>query len=124
MLPPKLLLIDDDAILRDLLALHLELQGYQILTASDGQAGLVILNETNVDLIVLDLMMPVMDGLRFMRALNAALPAPPSVIVLSAAGHGDREKELKAAGAHFVIRKPVDPQEFLACVRRALPPRN
>lgn len=115
----RILIVDDDEILQDLLAMHLEVAGYVVLTAPDGQAGLDALRGTGADLVLLDLMMPVMDGLRFMRGLKELAAAPP-VIVLSAAGHGQREAEARAAGAHTVIRKPIEADALIRSVRSAL----
>jgi CheY-like chemotaxis protein len=115
----RILIVDDDEILRDLLAMHLEIEGYDVLAAPDGQEALALLGREPVDLVLLDLMMPVMDGVRFIEALSEA-PHRPAVVVLSAAGHGERERSLKQAGARFVIRKPIEPAELLRCVGSAL----
>jgi len=116
---PRVLMIDDDRVLQDLLALYLKVEGYEILKASDGKAGFARLQDEHVDLVILDLMMPVMDGVSFMRALND-LSSPPPVLVLSAAGFGRLERDLLSAGARTVIRKPVNPADLVTHVRDAL----
>ncbi len=116
---PRVLIIDDDTVLQDLLALYLKVEGYEVLKASDGRDGFERLQDERVDLVILDLMMPVMDGVGFMRALKA-LQSPPPVLVLSAAGFGQLEGDMRSAGARAVIRKPVDPIEFVVHVRDAL----
>ena len=116
----RILIVDDDELLQELLALHLEVEGYEVLSAPDGRAALEMLRQERPDLILLDLMMPVMDGLRFMRTLRE-VPAPPPVVVLSAAG-GDhqRERDVRAAGAHAVVRKPIEPGALVDCIRATL----
>jgi len=116
----RVLLVDDDELLRDLLALRLEVEGHEIITADDGAAALATLRGMRCDLVVLDIMMPVMDGLRFLRTLRAEIADPPPVVVLSAAGHGALERELLAAGARGVVRKPVDPSELARHVAAAV----
>lgn len=115
-----ILLIDDDDLLRELLAIHLEIEGYEVLTASDGRIGLDVLRGRRVDLIVLDLMMPVMDGLRFMTELGAEHVSQAPIIVLSATRNGAREQAMLDAGATVIVRKPVEPAEFLNHVSIAL----
>ena len=109
----RLLLIDDDELLRELLAMRLEIEGHEVLAVDHGAAGIESLRRQRFDLVVLDLMMPVMDGVRFMRLLNGEM-APPPVIVLSAAGRGDLERDMLAAGVGAVLRKPVDMQQLVA----------
>lgn len=115
----RVLIIDDDKVLQDLLALYLKVEGYEVLKASDGEAGFQRLHVEPVDLVILDLMMPVMDGVSFMRALRD-LQSPPPVLVLSAAGFGQLEQDLQAAGARAVVRKPVNPTDLIAHVRDAM----
>ena len=116
---PRILIIDDDRVLQDLLALFLKIEGFHVLKASDGRAGLQVLHDERVHLVILDLMMPVMDGITFVRALKD-LDSPPPVLVLSAAGYGSIERDLQAAGVRGVIRKPVVPGDLVAHVRDAL----
>lgn len=117
-MPARILIIDDDELLQDLLAMHLEVEGYEVFIAPDGKAALEQLERQPVDLILLDLMMPVMDGLRFMAALPAR--AAPPVVVLSAAGMGDWERQARAQGATAVVRKPIEPEALLDCIRTVL----
>jgi DNA-binding response OmpR family regulator len=109
----RLLLIDDDELLRELLAMRLEVEGHEVVAVDHGAAGIEALQRERFNLVVLDLMMPVMDGVRFMRVMNSEL-APPPVIVLSAAGHRDLERDMLAAGAGAVLRKPVNMEQLVA----------
>lgn len=112
----RVLFVEDDDILRDLLTLLLELEGFEILTAGNGAEGLEILQHTAVAVVVLDLMMPVMDGFGFMHALRDHCPRP-RVIVLSATADGEHATELQLAGVDAIVRKPVDFKELLAHLR-------
>lgn len=118
---PRVLVVEDDDILRDLLSLLLEMEGFDVLTSVNGAEGLAVLQHTTVDVVVLDLMMPVMDGFRFMQVLGSQTPQTqfplPRVVVLSAAADGDNVAELLLAGVDAAVRKPVDFVELLAHLR-------
>ena len=118
---PRVLVVEDDDILRDLLSLLLEMEGFDVLTSVNGAEGLAVLQHTTVDVVVLDLMMPVMDGFRFMQVLGSQTPQTqsplPRVVVLSAAADGDNVAELLLAGVDAAVRKPVDFAELLAHLR-------
>jgi two-component system, NtrC family, response regulator AtoC len=116
----RILILEDDEILRDLLAMYLEMEGHVVTTAADGGAGLSLLRNNPVDLIVLDLMMPEMDGSRFLAALQTEFANPPRVIVLSAAADHARAGGLDRAGASLVLVKPVKPEVLQMHVARLL----
>lgn len=115
----RVLIIDDDKVLQDLLALYLKVEGFKVLKAADGRDGLQRLRDERVDLVLLDLMMPAMDGMAFVRALKET-ESPPRVLVLSAAGFGLIDRDLRAAGVRGVVRKPVAPADLVRHVRDAL----
>ena len=116
----KILVVDDDESLRDLLRLHLSGAGYEVSTAADGiGAGYQVLKNPP-DLILLDVDMPHMDGFEFIAALKSdkTLPEIP-VIFLSAVEEGDeRGKEL---GAVAYLQKPVMRDRLLAVVAKHVP---
>lgn len=112
------LIIDDDKNLTLLLTTVLELEGLQVLTATDGQAALDLLGTHDVDVIVLDLLMPGMDGRTFFRELRARGDSTP-VLVASAYGARSAQRELGAEGA---IEKPFDPESLARAVRGILEP--
>ena len=114
------MLVDDDELLRDLLQLRLEVEGWDVVTAADGAAAIALLEGgAGPDVIVLDLMMPVMDGMRFMHALAERVPNPPAVVVLSALDKPEIRSSLLGAGAREVVRKPVELQVLLCALRAA-----
>lgn len=113
-----ILLIDDDELLCEMLASYLELAGYRVVQAANGNEGLARLAEQQFDLILLDLLMPVMDGIRFLRLLGA-VPGPPppkpvpKVLVLSASATADIVAELDFPSVVGVFRKPVTPNVLI-----------
>lgn len=123
----KILVVDDDARIRDLLRRYLTQEGFEVLLAEDGRALTRVLGREPVDLIVLDLMMPGEDGLSVCRRLRGANDRTP-IIMLTAKGEDiDRIVGLEV-GADDYLGKPFNPRELLARIKailrrtRALPP--
>ncbi len=104
-----------------LLTRVLECDGFQVVTATDGQAALEVVARGGVDVVVCDLRMPRLDGLGLVRALGAT-PGGPPVVVVSASLEPDDAGALRAAGARDVLRKPFEPAALRSAVRRALAP--
>ncbi|MES2494273.1 MAG: response regulator [Pseudomonadota bacterium] len=121
---PRILLVDDDELLRELLELTLSLEGHEVALASNGVEGIELVRRERFDLALLDLMMPFMDGVRFLRTLDAESADPPPVIVMSAAGTGELAREVLDAGAKAVVQKPVDIEALLATIGGLLPGRT
>lgn len=114
----KLLVVDDDPELRDLIAEYLRRQGYEVATAHDGVAMDDALIGGGVDLVLLDLMLPGEDGMAIAKRLKAAGDLP--IIMVSAQGEDvDRIAGLEV-GADDYIAKPFNPRELLARVRAVL----
>lgn len=113
-----LLIVDDDGIIRELLAQSLGTRGYRILTACNVAEMDCVLATHPVDVVILDVMMPGEDGLSACRRLAAN--AGPPVILLSALGEEeDRILGLEIGAAHY-LPKPCSPREVLANVRTVL----
>ncbi len=119
-----ILLIDDDDILSELLAMSLQLKGHQFSGSANGAEATRMLAGIRPDLIIVDLMMPIMDGLDFMVWLQREMPDAPPVIVLSAATTPEIEPELRAAGALHTFRKPVDLSELVRSIDTVLAAHN
>ena len=118
----QLLMIEDDARLADMVSAYLGQSGYQVTHAGDAQTGLTQLQANAADLVILDLMLPDMDGLevcRRIRALPGALGRTP-VLMLTAKGDPmDRIIGLEM-GADDYLPKPFEPRELLARIRAVL----
>ncbi len=100
----------------------LNIRGYEVLWARDGQEGIDRAEQSRPDLILLDIQLPVMDGHEVATRLrnNPAVAGIPIVAVTSYAMTGDREKALKA-GCNGYIEKPIDPDTFLAQIDQYFP---
>ena len=112
--PRDLLIVDDDPHIRDMLGLVLEEAGHRVRTVADGQQALAAIEAAPPDCIVLDLMMPVLDGhgvLRAMRERNLA--AETRVLVLTCKVHAGEFIEAWQLGADEYVTKPVDPFQLV-----------
>lgn len=114
------LVVDDDAPLREVVRLALQLAGFTVLEAADGRAALGIVDRQPVDLIVLDVAMPVLDGLSTCRALRARPDLGPPVLFLTARDDEvDRILGLELGGDDYVT-KPFSPRELASRVKAIL----
>ncbi|HYD29560.1 MAG TPA: response regulator [Azospirillaceae bacterium] len=116
-----ILVTDDDSLLRDLVEFKLIQRGYDVLTAEEGETALTIAAERRPDLIVLDGMMPGMDGFQVLRRLQeTAETATIPVIMLTARR---QERDIVAGlslGARDYLVKPFMPEELVARIRKIL----
>lgn len=123
-LSQKILVIDDDTILSGLLQLTLELEGYLVETAPDGMEALAMLQAGSFDLIILDIVMPKMDGIKFLRVFHdrclAEARVQPPIIVLSSAVDNALTDQQRAMGVVAVARKPIEPMALVERVGEAL----
>ncbi len=114
----SILIVEDDETLQQTLAYNLEIEGYTVFMAADGQTGLELARAQKPDLIILDVMLPKLDGLSVCRILNRELDTP---IIMLTARSGEVDKIIGLdSGADDYITKPFSLGEFLARVRAAL----
>lgn len=114
----KILIVEDDRTVRETLALNLKAEGHQVLEAEDGEVGLQSGRELQPDLVVLDVMLPKIDGLTVCRLLRREGDVP--IILLTARGTETDKIVGLETGADDYIVKPFSLGEFLARVRAAL----
>jgi two-component system KDP operon response regulator KdpE len=114
----KVLVIDDEPPIRKLLRMGLGTQGYEILDAPNGKAGLALLDR-NPDLIILDLGLPDIDGLELLRLIRSRNERVP-IVVLSSRGDETGKVEALDLGADDYVTKPFGMEELLARMRAAL----
>ena len=108
----RILVIEDNPANLDLMTYLLRALGYDVSSATDGLAGLELMQSGEFDLVLTDILMPVMDGFSFARRFRAESKLSiPLVAVTALAMHGDKEKIL-ASGFDGYISKPIDPQRF------------
>jgi serine phosphatase RsbU (regulator of sigma subunit) len=119
--PPLILIVDDNPANVDILQARLAANNYEIITASDGEAGLAMARDHRPDLILLDIMMPKMDGLEVCRHLRAdsSLPFMPIIMVTAKADSKDVVAGLEAGGDEY-LTKPVDHAALVARVKSML----
>jgi two-component system, OmpR family, alkaline phosphatase synthesis response regulator PhoP len=111
----KILVVDDDAKIVELVKLYLKRDGYTVLTASDGIEALKIARESNPDLIVLDIMLPGIDGLSVCKTLRTESSVP--IILLTAKTTEKDRIDGLDLGADDYVTKPFSPKELAARVR-------
>ena len=114
-----ILIVDDDAGIRESLAAFLERAGFDVSSAGDGQAGLALHARRPADLIVLDVMMPLMDGLEMLRLLRRQGDWTP-VILLTKVGEASERAMALEEGADDYLNKPFEAQELTARIRAVL----
>lgn len=114
----KLLVVDDKAEIRKLLKSYFTQEGFDVVTAADGQEALFVARQEKPDLVLLDLMMPEMNGYDFLRAFNRESDTP--VIILTAKlDESDKVLGLELGADDYVV-KPFSPRELTARVRAVL----
>ena len=119
--PPLILIVDDNPTNVDILQARLKAHNYEILTATDGEAGLAMAREKQPDLILLDIMMPKMDGIEVCQHIRAdpSLPFMPIIMVTAKADSKDVVAGLEAGGDEY-LTKPVDHAALVARVKSML----
>lgn len=127
--PGRIIVVDDSATIRELIALNLGLEGYDVVTAADGQACLELLQdvaEGRADppqLLLLDVVMPGLNGVELTARLKAAPATADFPILIVSASAQRRDFELaRGAGADGYLTKPFDPDELIAEVERLILP--
>ncbi len=114
----KILVVDDDANICELLRLYLTKEGYQVTTAGDGEEGLEKFNQIKPDMVLLDVMMPRMDGLEVCRRIRKAGNTP--VMMLTAKGETFDKVLGLELGADDYVTKPYSARELIARIRAGL----
>ena len=121
-MPKAVLTIDDSMSIRETVKLALSAVGYRVMSADNGASGLKACRENQFDLIIVDLNMPVMDGITFIgeaRKLPSYRFVP--ILMLTTESRDDKKLLGKKAGATGWIVKPFDPARFLAVVQKVCP---
>lgn len=115
---PLVLVVDDEKPLRDFVLRNLEVRGYQVVTAADGIEAMKMFNSHDIDLVILDIMMPRMDGLETTRRIRQSSTVP--IIILTALdGEVDKIRSFDM-GADDYLTKPFGVGELLARVRAVI----
>jgi DNA-binding response OmpR family regulator len=115
----RVLLVEDDPKTREMVVLYLQREGYDVVTAEDGVRALEAAGEYAPHLVVLDLMLPRMDGLSVCRALRDSVPVPGIIMVTARTTEEDKLRGLDL-GADDYVTKPFSPRELMARIRAVL----
>lgn len=117
----KILVVDDEPFIVELVKFNLESAGYEVITASDGHEALKLIEKEHPDLIILDIMLPGIDGMEICRALRFKRETRDIPVILLTAKTGEIDKVLGLEmGADDYITKPFSPRELVARVRAVL----
>src|ERR671937_549586 len=119
---PLILIVDDDERVREYVRVNLEMEGYAVREAGSAEEGLRVLEEVSPDLVLLDVMMPEVDGWEMLRRVQerhgvGAIP----VIMFSGKIDESAAEEASARGAQAFIGKPFDPQQLIERAKQLLP---
>jgi excisionase family DNA binding protein len=119
---PLVLIVDDDPRVREYVRINLEMEGYAVREAGSAEEGLAVLEEVSPDLILLDVMMPEVDGWEMLRRVQerhgvGAIP----VVMFSGKVEGQAAAEATARGAQGFLGKPFDPQQLIEHAKQLLP---
>ena len=117
----SILVVDDDKHLREFLRVNLELEGYTVREASTAEEGLRALEEESPDLILLDVMMPRVDGWDMLRRVQER-HGVDAIPVVMYSGKVDEAHEAEERGAQAFIGKPFDPRQLLQATKQLLRP--
>ncbi len=117
----KILIVDDEKQLVSLVSLHMKMSGYEVLSANDGEEALSIIKEERPDLIILDLMLPKIDGWEVCKRLRAEsrMGNIPVIMLTARSESADKLKGFEC-GADDYVTKPFSPRELVARVKRVL----
>ncbi len=123
--PAKILIVDDEVDLVSVLRFGLQVEGFEVVSAFDGEEGLRCARDQRPDLIVLDLMLPKMDGYQVCRALkfDERYRAIPIIILSARSGEQDR-KLARDMGADAFVTKPYDMRDLVDRIRVRLGKRH
>ena len=115
---PVVLVVDDEKSLRDFVRRNLEARHYKVLTASNGLEALAAFNNENIDLVILDLMMPHLDGLETTRRIRETSKTP--IIILTALGEESDKVQAFDMGADDYLTKPFGVGELMGRIKAVL----
>jgi DNA-binding response OmpR family regulator len=117
----RILVVDDDEVIQQLLKVNLELEGYAVEIASDGEEALALYDGFQPNLVLLDIMMPKLDGWEVARRLKTEQERPVPIVLLSARAQDADVQKGSELGAAAYVTKPFDPIELLDLVADLLP---
>lgn len=120
---PRILLVEDEAILRESFSIIMSSQPYEFDTATNGKTALAKCQKNKYDLILLDLMMPIMDGVEFLQKFMTTAPIDTKVIVMSNLSSSNLLKKATKLGIHrSILKSNISPAQLLSLIRQEVAP--
>ena len=121
----RVLVVDDQADIRLMCRVNLALEGFEVIEAADGEAGLRMIREGSPDLVLLDVMMPVLDGWQVLETVKGD-PKTSAIPVVMLTARVQREDEIRgwSSGASDYLSKPFNPSTLTEVVKRTLSAEN
>ena len=120
---PTILVVEDDAYVRDIFQRSLERAGFAVLTAAHGKEALASFRQGGIGLVVTDILMPELDGFRLTRALRREAPSLPVIAISVINDLADSRAMVMEAGATLAVCKPVTPRELVKLVQKFISPQ-
>lgn len=119
---PKILIVDDDTFLSGIYATKLDLEGFQVVTAHDGEEGVKMAQKEHPDLILLDVLMPKLDGFEALKRLKAdpTVKDTPVIMLTNLGQKEDIEKGLEDGAVDYLIKAHFVPAEAVAKIKKVL----
>jgi DNA-binding response OmpR family regulator len=117
---PRILVADDDPQMRRLIGSVLQREGFEVAEAGDGLDALEVIDRGGIDLLILDIDMPRLDGLGVMEELRAQMRTASLPVIMLTAHHGESEEKALDLGAQDYLTKPVQTRSLVARVRAVL----
>jgi len=119
---PCVLMVDDDPSILKFVTANLEIRGYDVITAEDGETALEVMDRTTPNLVILDLLMPGITGSDVCRHIRKSSDVP--IIILTARGESNTRTEILALGANDFLTKPFDIRDLLDSIQSTLDNRK
>jgi len=120
-MPKSIAIIEDEKVLRDVLVQKFTSEGFTVYSAADGAAGLALLREKQPDVVLLDIVMPLLNGYDVLKVLQADKQPMPPIIIISNSGQGVEIDKATSLGARdYVVKAQITPEEVVAKVRQVL----
>jgi CheY-like chemotaxis protein len=117
-----LLIVEDDPLMSRMYQKIFKFEGYDVITAADGEDGLLQVKNTKPNLVLLDIMMPKMNGLQVLEKLKSdpATKSIPVIILTNLAGQQDADKALSLGAVKYIIKSEYEPKEVANMVKEIL----
>ena len=120
---PKILIIEDDNFLADIYKTKLELEGFKVLLASDGEKGLKIIQTKNPDLVLLDVLLPKLDGFAILETVkkeDSTVKGVPIILLTNLGQKEEVQKGLRLGAADYLIKAHFKPAEVIEKIKKIL----